>query len=103
MDLSVEIEMNVSRTQDIEMNKAITMRNMGSLSLKDFIKYMYPDNWNDIYRNVVEENELLKELQQYKVAKAQFDQQIAAADGAGPIERTGLANIAQKNVPKNTM
>ena len=59
MKFVMEVEMNLIAAQEFEMNKAVLMRNGGALSLKDYIKTMYPNTWKEKLDNITKENKVL--------------------------------------------
>lgn len=57
MDFDMDVEMNVMGKQEVEINKAILMRNQNALALKDYMKIMYPNDWKEKLDNVTAENQ----------------------------------------------
>ena len=63
MKFVMEVEMNLLASQELQMNKAVLMRNSGALSLKDYIRQMYPNSWKEKLENITKENKVLGLIQ----------------------------------------
>ena len=59
MKFMIEVEMNLLAAEELEMNKAVLMRNGGALSLKDYVRTMYPNSWKEKLENITKENKVL--------------------------------------------
>ena len=81
MKFVVEVEMNLLASQELEMNKAVLMRNGGALSLKDYIQIMYPNSWKEKLGNITSENKVIGLVQEIqKVAPELLDHVLQQMD-----------------------
>ena len=54
--ISIDIEMNALAQQNVEMSKALALRDRGALSLIDLHKAIYPKKWQETFENATKEN-----------------------------------------------
>jgi hypothetical protein len=52
-DVKVQVEMNSMQRQEIEMNKALILAQAGKIADKDLLKKLYPNEWKELYDNIV--------------------------------------------------
>ncbi len=58
--VAVDIEMNALAQQNIEMSKALALRDRNAISLQDMLRAVYPRRWQEIYENVQKENQAMQ-------------------------------------------
>ena len=52
-DVKIEIEMNTLQRKEIDMNKALILAQAQKISDKDLLKKLYPNEWRELYENLV--------------------------------------------------
>ena len=63
-EVGVDITLNALEKQSIEMQKAFAARGQGAISLKGLIEVLYPDNSEEVYQEVLKENEAAAMVEQ---------------------------------------
>jgi hypothetical protein len=95
---TVKIDLNKEMKKQEDLNKALAAFERGVLSMKDFLKALYPENWSELYANKMTEDQAMQIVKELIDGGPEF-MQVAAEQ----IERLKIIMENRANAPAGAL